>query len=177
MNEITISGNVTADPVLRYGRDSDTTAFLAFTVAVNRTYWDRARNARIEQPAVFHSVVAFRGLAENAAATLRKGMAVTVTGQFADDSYVPDGSDRVIRRHRLEAQDIAVSLRWATATVTRTATSIHCSTAVATVIDDFGCRLSSTSPCSLVSAFSASARVRQVSRRRMSSRVSGSVPA
>ena len=37
MNEITISGNVTADPVLRYGRDSDTTAFLAFTVAVNRT--------------------------------------------------------------------------------------------------------------------------------------------
>jgi len=46
-------------------------------------------------------------------------MAVTVTGQFADDSYVPDGSDRVIRRHRLEAQDIAVSLRWATATVTR----------------------------------------------------------
>jgi single-strand DNA-binding protein len=120
MNEITISGNVTADPVLRYGRDSDTTAFLAFTVAVNRTYWDRARNARIEQPAVFHSVVAFRGLAENAAATLRKGMAVTVTGQFADDSYVPDGSDRVIRRHRLEAQDIAISLRWATATVTRT---------------------------------------------------------
>jgi single-strand DNA-binding protein len=118
MNEITISGNVTADPVLRYGRDSDTTAFLAFTVAVNRSYWDRARNARVEQPAVFHSVVAFRGLAENAAATLRKGMAVTVTGQFADDSYVPDGSDRVIRRHRLEAQDVAVSLRWAT--VTRT---------------------------------------------------------
>ena len=120
MNEIAISGNVTADPVLRYGRDSDTTAFLAFTVAVNRSYFDRTRNARVEQPAVFHSVVAFRGLAENAAATLRKGMAVTVTGQFADDSFVPDGSDRVIRRHRLEAQDIAVSLRWATAAVTRT---------------------------------------------------------
>jgi single-strand DNA-binding protein len=120
MNEVTISGNVTADPVLRYGRDSDTTAFLAFTVAVNRSYFDRARNARVEQPAVFHSVVAFRGLAENAAATLRKGMAVTVTGQFADDSFVPDGSDRVIRRHRLEAQDIAVNLRWATAAVTRT---------------------------------------------------------
>ena len=60
MNEITIHGNVTADPVLRYGRDPDTTAFLAFS---------------------------------------------------------PDGSDRLIRRHRLEASDIAVSLRWATATV------------------------------------------------------------
>jgi single-strand DNA-binding protein len=122
MNEITISGNVTADPVLRYGRDSDTTAFLAFTVAVNRSYWDRARNTRVEQPAVFHSVVAFRGLAENAAATIRKGTAVTVTGQFADDSFTPDGSDRVIRRHRLEAADIAVSLRWATATATITRT-------------------------------------------------------
>lgn len=120
MNEITISGNVTADPVLRYGRDSDTTAFLAFTVAVNRSYWDRTRNARVEQPAVFQSVVAFRGLAENAAATIRKGTAVTVTGQFADDSFTPDGSERVVRRHRLEAADIAVSLRWATATITRT---------------------------------------------------------
>ena len=119
MNEITISGNVTADPVLRYGRDSDTTAFLAFTVAVNRSYFDRARNARVEQPAVFHEVVAFRGLAENAAATLAKGTAVTVTGQFADNSYTPDGSDRVVRRIRLEATDIAVSLRWATAEVTR----------------------------------------------------------
>ena len=46
-------------------------------------------------------------------------MAVTVTGQLADDSYTPDGWDRPIRRHRLEAADIAVSLRWATATVTR----------------------------------------------------------
>jgi hypothetical protein len=36
MNEITIHGNVTADPVLRYRQDSDATAFLSFTVAVNR---------------------------------------------------------------------------------------------------------------------------------------------
>jgi len=85
MNEITIHGNATADPDLRYGRDADTTAFLAFSVAVNRSYWDRARDTRVEAPAVFHQVVAFRGLAENAAATLRKGMAVTVTGQFADN--------------------------------------------------------------------------------------------
>jgi single-strand DNA-binding protein len=122
MNEVTISGNVTADPVLRYGRDSDTTEFLAFTVAVNRSYWDRTRNTRVEAPAVFHQVVAFRTLAENAAASLRKGMAVTVTGQFADNSYTPDGSDRLVRRHRLEAADIAVSLRWATAAVTKQTT-------------------------------------------------------
>ena len=63
--------------------------------------------------------LAFGKLAENAAASLRKGTAVAVTGQLADDSYTPDGWDRPIRRHRLEAADIAVSLRWATATITR----------------------------------------------------------
>ena len=46
-------------------------------------------------------------------------MAVTVTGQLGDDSYTPEGRDRPVTRHRLEAADIAVSLRWATATVTR----------------------------------------------------------
>ena len=120
MNENTISGNVTADPVLRYGRTGNTaTAFLAFTVAVNHSYFDRARNTRVEQPAVFYDVVAFRGLAENAAASLEKGTTVTITGYFADNSYTPDGTDRVVRRTRLEATDVAVSLRWATAVVTR----------------------------------------------------------
>ena len=119
MNEITIHGNVTADPVLRYGRNGAGTAFTSFSVAVNRSYYDRARGDRVAQPTVFHQVVAFGALAENTAATLKKGITVTVTGQLADDSYSPDGSDRIIRRHRLEAADIAVSLRWATATVTR----------------------------------------------------------
>jgi single-strand DNA-binding protein len=133
MNEVTISGNVTAEPVLRHGRDGQGTAFLSFSVAVNRSYYSRERGIRVDIPAVFHHVVAFNGLAENAAKTLTKGMTVTVTGQFADDSYSPDGSDRIIRRHRLEAYDIAVSLRWATAEVTRqtrpAAGSEHTSTA------------------------------------------------
>ena len=86
MNELTIHGNVTADPVLSHGRNGSGTAFTSFSVAVNRSYFDRARNARVEQPAVFHRVVVFNDLAENTAATVRKGMTVTVTGQLADDS-------------------------------------------------------------------------------------------
>ena len=121
MNEITIHGNVTADPVIRYGRHGAGAAFTAFTVAVNRGYFDKQRGARVEQPTVFHSVVAFGALAENAAASLTKGTTVTVTGQIADDSYTPDGRDTPIRRHRLEAADIAVSLRWATAEITKRA--------------------------------------------------------
>jgi single-strand DNA-binding protein len=119
MNEITIHGNVTADLTLSFGRNGAGVAFTSFSVAVNRSYFDRTRNTRVDMPTVFHRVVAFGKLAENAAATLRKGTAVAVTGQLADGSYTPDGWDRPIRRHRLEASDIAVSLRWATATITR----------------------------------------------------------
>ena len=120
MNEITIHGNVTADPTLRLGQSGN--AFLTFTVAVNRSYYDRGRGTRIELPAVFHDVIAFNNLAENAAHSLAKGLAVTVTGYLADNSFTPEGSEQRIRRTRLEAGDIAVSLRFATAEVTKRTT-------------------------------------------------------
>lgn len=124
MNETTIHGNVTADPTLSFGREGTGKAFTSFTVAVNRGYYDKQRGARVEQPTVFHKVVAFGALAENVAASLRKGTTVTITGQLADDSYTPDGWDQPMRRLRLEAFDIAISLRYATAEVTkRTRTS------------------------------------------------------
>ena len=92
-------------------------------MAVNRGYYNRAAGQWVPQTTVFHQVVAFRRLAENAAQTLTKGTAVTVTGQFVDASFTPADSDRLVRRIRLEAADIAVSLRFATAEVTkRTAT-------------------------------------------------------
>ena len=121
MNEITIHGNLTAAPVLREGQSSK--PFLTFTVAVNRSYYAAERGTRVDLPAVFHSVIAFNNLAENAARTLGKGMTVTVTGYLADNSYTDPATGQTIRRTRLEAGDIAVSLRFATAEVTkRTAT-------------------------------------------------------
>jgi single-strand DNA-binding protein len=117
MNEITVHGNVTATPVLRRGQTGN--VFLTFSVAVNRSYYARERGTRVEQPPVYHDVIAFNVLAENAAASLRKGTTVTVTGYLADNSFTPEGSDQRIRRTRLEAGDIAVSLRFATAEVTK----------------------------------------------------------
>lgn len=117
MNEITIHGNVTAEPVLRQGQTGN--VFLTFDVAVNRSYYARERGVRVDLPAIYFRVIAFNNLAENAAASLRKGTTVTVTGYLADDSYVPNGSDQRLRRQRLEAGDIAVSLRFATAEVTK----------------------------------------------------------
>ena len=63
-------------------------------------------------------MVAFNQLAENAAASLAKGATVTITGQLADDSYTKDGERR--RGIKLEAAEIAASLRYATAQITRT---------------------------------------------------------
>lgn len=57
MNEISIHGNVTAALELSYGRTGDGKAFAILAVAavaVNRGYFDRQRNARVQQPTVSH---------------------------------------------------------------------------------------------------------------------------
>ncbi len=83
MNELTITGNLTDEPTLHYTPGG--VAVLTLTVAVNDRRFDRGRGQWVDRPAVFHRVVAFRGLAENAA-HLAKGTVVTVTGKLADDS-------------------------------------------------------------------------------------------
>jgi single-strand DNA-binding protein len=117
MNEITIHGNLTANPVVNTNQDTGRSA-TTFDVAVNSRYYDRTTDQWRDRPAVFHKVVCFGELGVNAAETLCKGVTVTVTGAFADDTYRPD-ADRVIRRVRLEAADVAVSLRFAQAEVHR----------------------------------------------------------
>ena len=65
MNELTITGNLTDEPTLHYTPGG--AAILTLTVAVNDRRFDRGRGQWVDRPAVFHRVVAFRGLAENAA--------------------------------------------------------------------------------------------------------------
>ncbi len=115
MNEMTIHGNITDEPTLRYSADG--AVFLKFSVAVNRRRYDRKANCWTDLAPVFHRVVAFHTLAENAA-SLAKGTLVTVTGELADDSWTPDDGKRQYRT-QLRASDIAASLRFATATVTK----------------------------------------------------------
>ena len=119
MNEITIHGNLTATPVLHRGSNSDGNAFATFTVAINRRYYSSTKGGWVDLPTVFHQVIARYELAENLAVSLAKGTAVTVTGYFADNSFSPDGADQQVRRIRLEASDVAVSLRFATTVVTK----------------------------------------------------------
>ena len=116
MNKITVHGNVTAKPELRFSRSGVPVA--TFTVAANRRRLNRQTGNWVDLPAVFHRVVCFNALAENVAASLAKGATVAVTGEFADDTYKrEDGT--TVRRTQLEAADVAASLRYATATLTK----------------------------------------------------------
>jgi single-strand DNA-binding protein len=115
MNEITIHGNLTSDPELRFSPGG--VPVLTLSVAVNRSRYDRRNGGYTNLPPVFHRVVAFNQLAENTAASLAKGATVTITGQLADDSYTKDGERR--RGIKLEAAEIAASLRYATAQIPR----------------------------------------------------------
>jgi single-strand DNA-binding protein len=118
MNEITIHGNLTDKPELHF--TSEAKAVLNFSVAVNRRRLDRQSGQWVDQAPVFHRVVAFGALAENAA-NLDRGAAVTVTGEFVDKSWLPEGETKRVYRIELMAADIAASLRFATVEITKNA--------------------------------------------------------
>src|SRR3954464_14097163 len=86
MNETTIVGNLTADPTLR--KSGSGRGVILFDVAINRRRFNRETNQYDDLPPVFHRVVAFGPLAQNAVETLRKGLEVVVVGQHghADSS-------------------------------------------------------------------------------------------
>jgi single-strand DNA-binding protein len=123
MNEISIHGNVGSAPKISHGRNNGI-AVVNFAVAINSRRFDRARGEWVSRPTVWRDIVCFGDLATNVYDTIAKGTTVTVTGIEADDSYTrearePGGEDIVIRRIKIEATDVAVSLRYATATVTK----------------------------------------------------------
>jgi single-strand DNA-binding protein len=110
MNEMTIVGNLTADPVFRASASGR--GVLRFDLAVNRRRFDREAGQYVDLPPVFHRVVAFGSLADNANDSLQRGPEGVVVGTMADDSYEKDGEKR--RQQVLEAQVVATSLRFGT---------------------------------------------------------------
>jgi single-strand DNA-binding protein len=122
---ITLNGNLTANPTLRHTRAG--VAVASFTIASNRRRYDAQTGTWVDQSAIFHRVVCFRRLADHVAASLGKGTAVSVTGEFTDDSFTPEGSDQLVRRIQLVATDVAVSLRFTTVTVDRSQRAEHVS--------------------------------------------------
>ena len=67
MNTVTITGNLTRDPEIRYTRDGQATT--TFGLAVNRR-WQNRQSQEWEESTSFFDVVAWRDLGENVALTL-----------------------------------------------------------------------------------------------------------
>jgi single-strand DNA-binding protein len=112
---LTITGNLTADPDLRFTG----TAVAAFTVAASRRVYDQATGQWKDGDTLFLRCSAWRELADDAAETLTKGTRVIVTGRLKQRSYeTPEGDKRTV--YELDADDVGPSLRWATAKIART---------------------------------------------------------
>ena len=114
-NSVTLVGNITRDPELRFTPSGQATA--TFGLAVNRRWQNRNTN-EWEEATSFFNVVCWREQAENASESLAKGSRVIVTGRLEQRSWeTQDGEKR--SKIEVVADEIGPSLRWATATVTK----------------------------------------------------------
>ena len=114
-NTVTVVGNITRDPELRFTPSGQATA--TFGLAVNRIWTDRQTNERKEAVSFF-DVVCWREMAENASESLQKGARVIVTGRMDQRSWENNEGEK---RSKIEivADEIGPSLRWATASITK----------------------------------------------------------
>lgn len=114
---ITLVGNLTADPELRFTPSGAPVA--NFTVASTPRTFDRATSEWKDGDAMFINCSVWRQAAENVAETLTKGMRVIVQGRLKSRSYeTREGERRTV--FEIEVDEVGPSLRYATAKVNRT---------------------------------------------------------
>ena len=117
---ITIIGNLTADPELRWTQSG--AAVADFTVASTPRTYDRNAGEWRDGDTLFMRCSVWRETAENVAESLRKGMRVIVQGRLTQRSYdTQQGERRTVVE--LQVDEVGPSLRRARAQVTRTAPS------------------------------------------------------
>lgn len=113
---ITVVGNLTADPELRF--TSSGAAVASFTVASTPRTFDRQSGEWKDGEALFMRCSIWRQAAENVAESLTRGARVVVTGRLKQRSYdTREGEKRTVIE--LEVDEIGPSLRYATAKVNR----------------------------------------------------------
>lgn len=114
-NHVSITGNLTRDPELRFTPTGQAKA--TFGVAVNRVWQNRQTNER-EEATSFFDVVCWGTLAENAAQSLARGTRVVVSGRLDQRSWEnQEGEKR--SKVEISADEIAPSLRWAAVQITK----------------------------------------------------------
>ncbi|MBI5157280.1 MAG: single-stranded DNA-binding protein [Acidimicrobiia bacterium] len=113
-NHVTLIGNLVDDPELRFTPSGVAMAKVRF--AVSRRYQDKS--GAWQEDTSFFGGTLWRDAAENAAESLTKGMRVIVTGRLEQRQWeTQEGEKRSMVEVAID--EIGPSLRWATASVTR----------------------------------------------------------
>ena len=115
LNNVTVVGNITRDPEMRFTANGRSTT--NFGIAVNRS-WRNQQTNEWEERTSFFNVVSWGNLADNVGSSLKKGMRVLVTGRLEQRSWETEQGDK---RSVVEivADEVGPSLLFATAEVHR----------------------------------------------------------
>lgn len=114
-NNVTVVGNATRDPELRFTPSGQATA--SFGLAVNRR-WQNRQTQEWEERVSFFDVTCWAQMAENVAESVQKGTRVIVNGRLEQRSWETNDGEK---RSKIEivADEVGPSLRYATAGVTK----------------------------------------------------------
>jgi single-strand DNA-binding protein len=114
-NTVTVIGNVTRDPELRFTPSGQ--AIATFGLAVNRR-WQNRQTQEWEEQVSYFDITCWAQLGQNVSDTLVKGSRAIVTGRLEQRSWETDQGEK---RSKVEiiADEVGPSLRWATAEITR----------------------------------------------------------
>jgi single-strand DNA-binding protein len=117
---VTVVGNLTADPELRYTQNG--VAVANFTIASTPRLYDKQSGEWKDGEALFMRASVWREFAEHVASSLTKGSRVVATGRLRQRSYeTKEGEKRT--SIELEVDEIGPSLRYATAAIQRQAST------------------------------------------------------
>lgn len=113
---ITVIGNLTADPELRFTQSG--VAVASFTIASTPRTFDRQSNEWKDGEALFMRCSIWREAAENVASSLEKGARVVAQGRLKQRSFTDkDGNNRTVIE--MDVDEVGPSLKYATADVTK----------------------------------------------------------
>ena len=113
-NNVSVAGNLVADPELRYTKGG--AAISSLRIAVNRRW---SKDGEWEEETSFFDVTTWAQIAENCAESLTKGMRVVVNGRLEEQRWEDKETKEPRRKVVIVADEVTPSLRWATAEVTK----------------------------------------------------------
>lgn len=112
MNTVTLTGNLTRDPEIRFTTGGRATC--GFGLAVNRRY---QQNGEWKEQVSFFNITAWGDLGENVAASIAKGDRVTVHGRLEQQTWEKDGEKK--SAVEVVADEVGASLRFARCKIER----------------------------------------------------------